>query len=127
MKKIIKTDHAPAAVGPYSQAVVANGLVFCAGQIPLEPATGNVVPGGIEEQTRRVCENIKGVLAAAGSSLDMVVKATVFLKDMNDFAGMNKVYAQYFTSDCPARSTLQVARIPKDCLVEIEVVAGVKG
>ena len=121
--KIIRTDKAPAAVGPYSQAVASGNLVFCAGQIPLDPATGNVVSGGIEEQTRRVCENIKNVLAGAGTSLDKVVKATVFLKDMNDFAGMNKVYGQYFSADFPARSTLQVARIPKDCLVEIEVVA----
>jgi 2-iminobutanoate/2-iminopropanoate deaminase len=121
--KIVKTDKAPAAVGPYSQAVITGNLVFCAGQIPLDPTTGNVVPGGIEEQTRRVCENIKGVLAGAGTTLNKVVKASVFLKDMNDFAGMNKVYAEYFKSDFPARSTLQVARIPKDCLVEIEVVA----
>lgn len=121
--KIVKTDKAPAAVGPYSQAVIAGNLVFCAGQIPLDPATGNVVSGGIEDQTRRVCENIKGVLAGAGTSIDKVVKASVFLKDMNDFAGMNKIYAEYFTKDFPARSTLQVARIPKDCLVEIEVVA----
>jgi len=121
--KIVRTDKAPAAVGPYSQAVITGNLVFCAGQIPLDPATGSVVSGGIEEQTRRVCENIKGVLAGAGTSVDKVVKASVFLKDMNDFAGMNKVYAEYFKSDFPARSTLQVARIPKDCLVEIEVVA----
>ncbi|NLE64955.1 MAG: RidA family protein [Elusimicrobia bacterium] len=121
--KIVKTDKAPAAVGPYSQAVITGGLVLCAGQIPLDPATGNVVDGDIEVQTARVCENIKGVLAGAGTSIDRVVKATVFLKDMNDFAGMNKIYAQYFTKDFPARSTLQVARIPKDCLVEIEVVA----
>ncbi len=121
--KIIKTDKAPVAVGPYSQAVIAGNLVFCAGQIPLDPATGNLVAGGIEEQTRRVCENIKGVLAGAGTSIDKVVKASVFLKDMNDFAGMNKIYAEYFTKDFPARSTLQVARIPKDCLVEIEVIA----
>ncbi len=121
--KIIKTDKAPAAIGPYNQAVITGDLVFCAGQIPLDPVTGNVVPGGIEEQTRRVCENIKGVLGAAGTSLNKVVKASVFLKDMNDFAGMNKIYSEYFTSEFPARSTLQVARIPKDCLVEIEVVA----
>ncbi len=121
--KIVKTDKAPAAVGPYSQAVITGGLVFCAGQIPLDPVTGNVVDGAIEEQTRRVCENIKGVLSGAGTSIEKVVKATVFLKDMNDFAGMNKVYAEYFKGDFPARSTLQVARIPKDCLVEIEVVA----
>ena len=123
--KIVTTDKAPAAVGPYSQAVIEGNLVFCAGQIPLDPGTGNVVPGGIEEQTRRVCENIKAVLAAAGTTLPRVIKASVFLKDMNDFAGMNKVYAEYFTSDFPARSTLQVARIPKDCLVEIEVVAAI--
>jgi 2-iminobutanoate/2-iminopropanoate deaminase len=121
--KIVKTDKAPGAVGPYSQAVITGNLVFCAGQIPLDPATGNVVAGGIEEQTRRVCENITGVLAAAGTSIARVVKASVFLKDMNDFAGMNKIYAEYFKSDFPARSTLQVARIPKDCLVEIEVIA----
>ncbi|MBF0123628.1 MAG: RidA family protein [Candidatus Omnitrophica bacterium] len=121
--KIVKTDKAPAAVGPYSQAVITGNLVFCAGQIPLDPANGNVVAGGIEEQTHRVCENIKGVLAGAGTSIEKVVKATVFLKDMNDFAGMNKVYSEYFKANFPARSTLQVARIPKDCLVEIEVVA----
>ena len=121
--KIVKSDKAPAAVGPYSQAVITGNLVFCAGQIPLDPATGNVVAGGIEEQARRVLENIKAVLAGAGTTLNKVVKATVFLKDMNDFAGMNKVYSEYFTSNFPARSTLQVARIPKDCLVEIEVVA----
>jgi len=124
--KIVKTDKAPAAVGPYSQAVIVGELVFCAGQIPLDPVTGQVVSGGIEEQTGRVCENIKAVLAGAGTSLNKVVKATVFLKDMNDFAGMNKIYGSYFTSDYPARSTLQVARIPKDCLVEIEVVASLK-
>jgi len=121
--KIVKTDKAPAAVGPYSQAVIAGNLVFCAGQIPLDPSTGNVVAGGIEEQTKRVLENLKGVLAGAGTSFERVVKATVFLKSMNDFAGMNKVYAQYFKANFPARSTLEVARIPKDCLVEIELVA----
>lgn len=121
--KIIKAPNAPAAVGPYNQAVITGNLVFCAGQIPLDPATGNVVSGGIEEQARRVLENIKAVLAGAGTSLEKVVKATVYLKDMNDFAGMNKIYSEYFTSNYPARSTLQVARIPKDCLVEIEVIA----
>ncbi len=121
--KIVKTDKAPAAVGPYSQAVITGNLVFCAGQIPLDPTNGNIVVGGIDEQTRRVCENIKGVLAGAGTSIEKVVKASVFLKDMNDFAGMNKVYSEYFKANFPARSTLQVARIPKDALVEIEVVA----
>jgi 2-iminobutanoate/2-iminopropanoate deaminase len=121
--KIIKPDKAPAAVGPYNQAVVTGNLVFCAGQIPLDPATGNMVAGGIEEQARRVLENVKAVLAGAGTSLNKVVKATVFLKDMNDFAGMNKVYSEYFTANFPARSTIQVARLPKDALVEIEVIA----
>jgi 2-iminobutanoate/2-iminopropanoate deaminase len=121
--KIIRTDKAPAAVGPYNQAVVTGSLVFCAGQIPLDPATGNMVAGGIEEQARRVLENVKAVLAGAGTSLNKVVKATVFLKDMNDFAGMNKVYSEYFTANFPARSTIQVARLPKDALIEIEVVA----
>ncbi len=121
--KIVKTDKAPAAVGPYSQAVVTGKLVFCAGQIPLDPLTGDMVSGGIEEQARRVLENVKAVLAGAGTSLDKVVKATVFLKDMNDFPVMNKVYGEYFTANFPARSTIQVARLPKDALVEIEVVA----
>jgi 2-iminobutanoate/2-iminopropanoate deaminase len=121
--KIVKTDKAPAAVGPYNQAVVAGGLVFCAGQIPLDPATGNMVAGGVDEQARRVLENVKAVLAGAGTSLSKVVKATVFLKDLNDFAGMNKVYSEYFTANFPARSTIQVARLPKDALIEIEVVA----
>lgn len=121
--KIVKTDKAPAAIGPYNQAVVTGGLVFCAGQIPLDPATGNMVAGGIEEQARRVLENVKAVLASAGTSLSKVVKATVFLKDLNDFAGMNKVYGEYFIANFPARSTIQVARLPKDALIEIEVVA----
>jgi 2-iminobutanoate/2-iminopropanoate deaminase len=121
--KIVKTDKAPLAVGPYNQAVMTGNLVFCAGQIPIDPVTGNLVPGGIEEQARRVLENVKAVLAASGTSLSQVVKATVFLKDMNDFAVMNKVYAEYFSVNPPARSTIQVARLPKDALVEIEVVA----
>ena len=121
--KIIKTDKAPVAVGPYNQAVVTGSLVFCAGQIPLDPVTGNLVIGGIEEQAHRVLENVKAVLTASGTSLSKVVKATVFLKDLNDFAAMNKVYAEYFPANPPARSTIQVARLPKDALVEIEVVA----
>ena len=121
--KIIKTDKAPAAIGPYSQAVVTGKLVFCAAQIALEPVTGNMVSGGIEEQTRRALDNVKAVLTAAGTSLGKAVKTTVFLKDMNDFAAMNKVYAEYFPENPPARSTVQVARLPKDALVEIEVVA----
>lgn len=123
--KIVQPVQAPKPLGPYNHAVISGNLVFCAGQIPLDPLTGQVVAGGIEEQTLRVFENIKLVLADAGSSLSRVVKVTVFLKDLNDFAGMNKVYSQYIPANFPARSTLQVARIPKDVLVEIEVVAEV--
>jgi 2-iminobutanoate/2-iminopropanoate deaminase len=123
--KIIKTNKAPAAIGPYSQAIVIGDLVFCAAQIALDPATGTMVAGGIEEQTRRALENVKAVLTASGTSLGQVVKTTVFLKDMNDFAVMNKIYAEYFPENPPARSTVQVARLPKDALVEIEVVAGI--
>jgi len=121
--KTIKTDKAPAAIGPYSQAVVTGNLVFCAAQIALDPATGNLVAGGIEEQTRRALDNVQAVLMAAKTSLSKAVKTTVFLKDMNDFAAMNKVYAEYFPAEPPARSTVQVARLPKDALIEIEVVA----
>lgn len=122
-KKIIKTDKASLPVGPYNQAVAMGNLVFTAGQIPLDKQ-GNMVPGGVKEQTEQVIANLKAVLEHAGSSLDKVIKATVFLKDLNDFAGMNEVYGKYFKSEtAPARSTLQVARIPKDSLVEIEVVA----
>lgn len=122
-KKIIKTDKASLPVGPYNQAVAMGNLVFTAGQIPLDKQ-GNMVAGGVKEQTEQVIANLKAVLEHAGSSLDKVIKATVFLKDLNDFAGMNEVYGKYFKSEtAPARSTLQVARIPKDSLVEIEVVA----
>ena len=122
-KKIIKTDQASLPVGPYNQAVVIGNLVYTAGQIPLD-SSGHMVSGGIKEQTQQVIANLKAVLGASGSSLEKVVKATVFLKDLNDFAGMNEVYGQYFKPEtAPARSTLQVARIPKDSLVEIEVVA----
>ena len=121
-KKIIKTDQASLPIGPYNQAVAVGDLVYTAGQIPLDKQ-GNMVPGGIKEQTEQVIANLKAVLEAAGSSLDKAVKATVFLKDLNDFAGMNEVYAKHFKAAiAPARSTLQVARIPKDALVEIEVV-----
>ena len=122
-RQIVTTDAAPKAVGPYSQAVWAGDLLFCAGQIPLDPATGNLVAGGITEQTTRVLENIRGVLHSQALDFANVVKATVFLSDMNSFAAMNEVYAKYFTKDFPARSTIQVARLPKDALVEIEVVA----
>jgi len=123
MKTVIVTSDAPAAVGPYSQAVAIGNLLFCAGQIPLEPATGNVVEGDITAQTTRVLENVKAVLAGNSMTFADVVKATVFLADMNDFAAMNAVYAQYFQAPYPARSTIQVARLPKDARVEIEVIA----
>jgi 2-iminobutanoate/2-iminopropanoate deaminase len=122
-RQIVATDAAPKAVGPYSQAVWAGDLLFCAGQIPLEPATGNIVPGGIGEQATRVLENIRGLLQSQGLDFNNVVKSTVFLSDMNNFAAMNEVYARFFTKEPPARSTVQVARLPKDALVEIEVVA----
>ncbi len=122
-KKIIKTDKASLPVGPYNQGVSTGSLIYTAGQIPLDKA-GNMVPGGIKEQTKQVLENVKAVVEAGGSTLDNVIKATVFLKDLNDFAGMNEVYGQYFKAEnAPARTTIQVARIPKDSLVEIEVVA----
>src|SRR5882724_1702129 len=122
-RQIVATDAAPKAVGPYSQAVWAGDLLFCAGQIPLEPATGNIVPGGITEQASRVLDNIRGLLKSQGLEFGNVVKSTVFLSDMNNFGAMNEVYAKYFTNEPPARSTVQVARLPKDALVEIEVVA----
>lgn len=123
MKQTIQTDKAPKAIGPYSQAVSAGGWVFCSGQIPLVPETGEILPGGIEDQTRRVLENLTAVLAAAGSSVDRVVKCTVFLQDMNDFPAMNKVYGEFFRTLPPARSTVQVARLPRDARIEIEAVA----
>jgi 2-iminobutanoate/2-iminopropanoate deaminase len=124
-KKVVQTDAAPRALGPYSQAVVANGMVFCAGQIPLDPATGEIVPGGIAEQTHQVLKNLRAVLKAAGSDLSHAVKTTVFLKSMDSFAAMNEVYGlpEYFGSSTPARSTVEVARLPRDVMVEIEVVA----
>ncbi len=125
VKKVVQTDAAPKALGPYSQAVVANGLVFCAGQIPLDPATGNIVEGGIAEQTHQVLKNLRAVLKAAGSDLGQAVKTTVFLKSMDSFGAMNEVYGlpEYFGSATPARSTVEVARLPRDVMVEIEVVA----
>ncbi len=122
-KKIIKTDQVSLPIGPYNQAVAVGDLVYTAGQVPLDKQ-GRMVPGGIKEQTEQVIANLKAVLEAAGSSLDKAVKVTVFLKDLNDFAGMNEVYAKHFKAVlAPARSTIQVSRIPKDSLVEIEVVA----
>lgn len=123
MKKAILTDQAPKALGPYSQAVVANGFVFCSGQLGIDPATGDFVAGGVEEQTRRALRNLEAVLAAAGVSFEDVVKTGVFLKDMDDFARMNAVYAEFFKAPFPSRAAVQVARLPKDALVEIEAIA----
>jgi 2-iminobutanoate/2-iminopropanoate deaminase len=123
MRDVVLTDRGPKPIGPYSQAVRANGFLFLSGQIALHPKTGEISGAGIAEQTERVLENIKGIVEAAGSKMPHVVKTTVFLKNMNDFAAMNEVYARYFTAAPPARSTVEVARLPKDALVEIEVTA----
>lgn len=122
-REAVRTDAAPKAIGPYEQAIRINGFVFTAGQIPLDPKTGNIVDGGIAAQTRQVLENLKGILEASGSSLDRVVKATVFLKNMADFAAMNEIYAEYLGSSKPARSTVAVAELPRGALVEIDLVA----
>jgi 2-iminobutanoate/2-iminopropanoate deaminase len=125
-KEAVVTASAPGAIGPYSQAIRVGEMLFTSGQIPIDPATGSLVDGGIAEQTVRVCENLKAVLAAAGVGFDAVVKTTVFLKDMKDFAAMNEVYARYFAGEgfaAPARSTVQVAALPKDAMVEIDCVA----
>lgn len=122
--KTIQTDSAPQAIGPYSQAKIYENVVFSSGQIPIDPATGELVSGGIEEQTKRVCENLKAVLEAAGSSLEHVIKTNCYLKDINDFAAFNKVYAEYFTGK-PARSCVGGLQIPKGALVEVEVIAEV--
>ena len=121
--EIIATDKAPAALGPYSQAIRANGMIYCSGQIPINPATGAIEARTIEEQTAQSITNLKNVLEKAGSSLAKVVKTTVFIKDMNDFAALNKVYAELFGDTKPARSCVEVARLPKDVLVEIECIA----
>lgn len=123
MKKIIVTSNAPKAIGPYSQAVEAQGFVFVSGQIPIDPASGNMIAGGIKEQTERVMENGKAVLTAAGCGMDRVVKATIYLKDMNDFGAVNEVYGRYFPSEPPARATVAVSRLPKDAAVEIDFIA----
>ena len=123
VREAISTPGAPAAIGPYSQAIKAGNLLFLSGQIPLDPATGQLVPGGIEAQTRQVFANIGAILQAAGASFDQVVSATVYVADLNDFAKVNEIYATYFTSPAPARATVQVARLPKDSLVEIQVTA----
>lgn len=122
-KELINTDKAPTAIGPYAQAIKTGGFVFTSGQIPIDPATGEIVAGGIEEQAVQVLNNLREVLSAAGAGFQDVVKTTVFIKDMNDFPKLNAVYAQYFTQPYPARSCVEVARLPKDVLVEIEAVA----
>jgi 2-iminobutanoate/2-iminopropanoate deaminase len=123
MRQIVQTPAAPAAIGPYSQAIRVGNLIFTSGQIPLEPVSGQLITGTIEEQTRQVLQNVKAVLEAAGSGLQSVVKTTVFIKSMDDFARVNAVYAEFFPADPPARSCVEVARLPKDVGVEIEVVA----
>lgn len=124
MRKVVSTKNAPAAIGPYSQANIFGNLVFTSGQVPLIPETGTVVPGGIEEQTEQSLKNVKAILEEAGSSMEKVLKTTVFIKDMNDFAKVNGIYAKFFTEGSfPSRSAVEVARLPKDVLVEIEAIA----
>ncbi|GAC1635958.1 MAG: RidA family protein [Candidatus Acidiferrum sp.] len=123
MKDVVLTDRGPKPIGPYSQAIKSGGFLFASGQVALDPATNEFVSGDIAKQTERVLENVKGILEAAGSNLHRVVKTTVFLKNISEFAAMNEVYAKYFASAPPARSTVEVARLPKDALVEIEVIA----
>ena len=123
MIEIVTTENAPGAIGPYSQAVKAGGMVFCSGQIPIDPATGEFVSSVVSEQTEQVLKNLGEVLSAAGTSLDKVVKTTVFLADMNDFAEMNEVYGRYFNKNKPARATVQAARLPRDAKVEIDCIA----
>lgn len=123
MRQAVSTDQAPKAIGPYSQGIRAANLLFVSGQVPIDPATGNLIEGDIAAQTRRVFENISAILKAAGASLDNVARTTVFLADMGDFAAMNEVYAGYFKTPAPARSTVQAARLPKDARIEIDVIA----
>jgi 2-iminobutanoate/2-iminopropanoate deaminase len=123
MKEHVQTDNAPKAIGPYSQAIKANGMLFASGQVPIDPASGQIINGTIAEQTTRVLSNLQAVLEAAGTSLDRVVKTTVFLADMNDFSEMNETYAGFFSELPPARSTVEVSRLPKDARIEIDVIA----
>ena len=123
MKKIISTAKAPQAIGPYSQAIEFNNMIFTSGVIPIRPEDGSLVTGTIKEQAEQVFKNLKNLLEASGSSTDNVIKTTVFIKDMNDFTKVNEVYATYFTKDCPARSCVEVARLPKDVLIEVEAIA----
>ena len=126
MRQAVSTPSAPAAIGPYSQAIRAGSLLFISGQIPIDPSTGTLIEGSIAEQTHRVFRNIGAILEAAGASFDHVVRTTVYLADMNDFAAMNEVYGGYFTSPAPARATVQAARLPKDARVEIDVIASME-
>lgn len=123
MDTVVSTNDAPQAIGPYSQAIKANGFIFVSGQIPLDPATQQMIAGSVAQQTERVLQNIAGILQAAASSLEKVVRCTVFLKSMEDFAAMNAVYATFFPAHPPARSTVEVARLPQDCLVEVDAIA----
>jgi len=125
MNEVVATSNAPGAIGPYSQAIKSSGFVFCSGQIPIDPSTGEFVSGGVAEQTEQVLKNLMAVLAAAGSRLENIVKTTVFLADMNDFSAMNEVYGKYFGDTKPARATVQAARLPRDAKVEIECIATV--
>ncbi|MGI5962288.1 MAG: RidA family protein [Lawsonibacter sp.] len=122
-KAVISTQQAPSAIGPYSQAIRAGNFLFVSGQIPLDPSTGTIAPANIQDQTTRVLENVKAILQAAGADLNQVVKTTVFLQNMDDFSAMNQVYQTFFPAQCPARSAVQVSRLPKDVLVEIEAIA----
>ena len=122
-RKIIQTDKAPQAIGPYSQAIEANGFVFVSGQIPIDPKTGYLAPGGIREQMKQVMENGKAILAAAGCGMDRIVKATIYLQNIGDFAAVNEVYGAYFTNEPPARATVEVSRLPKEVAVEIDFIA----
>ncbi len=121
--KTVKTEHAPAPIGPYSQAIESNGFIFTSGQIAIDPRTNQLIDGDVEAQARQVFENLKAVLLAAGSDLEHVVKTTIFLKDMNDFSRVNEIYAEYFGQAAPARSTVQVARLPKDVAIEVDCIA----
>ena len=123
MRQVIATEHAPKAIGPYSQAIRANGLIFVSGQTPIDPATQQLINGSIGEQTERVLRNIEAILTQAGSSMAKVVRCGVFLKDMSDFTAMNEVYGKFFKSEPPARTTIQAAKLPKDCMVEIDAIA----
>ncbi len=126
MKTVVFTDKAPAAIGPYSQAIKANGFVFVSGQLPVDPATGEFAPGGVEAQAHQSLKNVQAILATEGLELSDVVKTTVFIQHMDDFAAVNGVYSQYFTADFPARSCVEIAKLPKGALVEIEVIAACK-